>query len=143
MKFKAQGFHSLNPTTKWDVVMCAGAEKCNLLHNGNGYCKTVIIRAADGYEIKDSGSSMWPTLYTPAQLVPFFQYLYNSCQPAASDGALCYPDCHWKGNANGFDIVIATEGGAIVTAYPAQGGTCNKHNEWQDCDSMHCQGLQL
>lgn len=94
------------------------------------------------YEPKAGGSGLWPTSRSPAQLVPMFQHLYSLCPPANYNAAfLCFPNCHWQGNTNGFDIVIGTEGATIVTAFPAKEGTCAYHYQWQDCDTQHCQGL--
>ena len=141
VNFEAQGFHSLNTTTNWRT--CAAVQQCQAFPSGNGYCRNVFIYDSRdaSYELKEYGSTLWPTSCSPAQLVPMLQYLYSNCQPTAYAGSLCYPDCHFEGNNNGFDIVIGTEGDAIVTAYPAQEGTCLNHPQWQDCNENYCQEL--
>ena len=139
--FMAQGFHSQSPVTNWQT--CAVTQQCQYFSDDNGYCRIVYIYDSreGSYEQKDSGSTLWPTSFAPAQLVPLFQYLYNTCPPVVQNAALCFTDCYWWGNVNYFDIVIGTEGAAIVTAYPAQRGTCTNHPQWQDCDNVYCQGI--
>lgn len=138
---KTQGFHSRNSGTNWQA--CTITEQCQTFADGNGYCQGVFIYdQRDGvYERKDSGSTLWPASRSPTQLVQMFQTLYSRCPPAVNNVALCYPDCRWAGNTNAFDIVIGTGNAAIVTAYPAQRGTCTSHPEYQDCDSRDCQNL--
>ena len=134
---RAQGLHSLSPATNWKT--CADAQQCNYFDNGNGYCREVRI-----FDINKGSSTVWPPNLSPVQLVPMFQYLYNSCPPAVQDAALlCFPGCYWWDYYNYvyFDIVIGTKDDTIVTAYPAQQGTCGKHPEWKDCDSQYCQGI--
>lgn len=139
--FIAQGFHSLSTATNWQA--CAVVQQCQTFLSGNGYCRGVYIyyRPEAYYERKAYGSTLWPILRSPVQLVPMFQNLYNHCQPAANNAALCFSNCHWTGNVNGFDIVIGVEGGRIVTAYPAQQGTCAGNPQWQDCNPEYCQQL--
>ena len=143
VKFNAQGFHSLSPATNWKI--CAVVQQCQTFPSDNGYCGNVFLYdsrdVSKYYELKASGSTLWPTSLSPVQLVPMFQILYNCCPPAINNAALCFADCHWKGNANGFDIVIGTGIDSIFTAYPAQQGTCRRHPEWQDCDTRYCQQL--
>ena len=142
-----KGFHSISSATNY--ADCAVPQQCKSFPNGNAYCKTIFVYDSSDktYEIKFGGSTLWPESYSPAQLVPMFQYLYNTCNPPADTdsetaASLCFSDCHWKGDVNnGFDIVIATKGGNIVTAYPAQQETCSKHPDWQDCDGKYCQEL--
>ena len=142
---EAQGFHSLNPSTDW--TKCAFADKCNFFPDQNGYCRNVLIRTHNSsFEFKISGSSMWPSKLTPVQLVPLFQYLYSSCQPATTNADLCFPRCYWLGfNNDEFDIVIIARGHTIVTAYPAQKGTCSssQRNNMKKCSSQPCQGMPL
>ena len=92
--------------------------------SNSGYCRNVFLYdlrdISKYYELKASGSTLWPTALSPIQLVPMFQILYNRCPPVINNAALCFPDCHWNGNANGFDIVIGTGIRLIITAYPAQ-----------------------
>ena len=141
VNFKAQGLHNLNTATNWNT--CAATDRCQVFPNRNGYCGDVFIRDSRDASLvlKESGSTLWPTSLSPVQLVPMFQTLYNRCPPATNNAALCFPDCHWRGNTNGFDIVIGTGTGTITTAYPASQGTCKKHSEWQDCDTRCCQQL--
>ena len=141
VNFEAQGFHSLSAATNWQT--CAVVQQCQFFPSNNGYCRNVFIYDSRdaSYELKDSGSTLWPTALSPVPLVPMFQTLYNRCPPATNNVALCFPNCHWNGNTNGFDIVIGTGTGAIITAFPAQQGTCGNHPEWQDCDTMYCQQL--
>ena len=139
--FEAVGFHSLSTATNWQT--CAIVQQCQTFPNGNSYCNSVYIYNSPqgSYVPKLSSSTLWPTTRSPVQLVPMFQILYNCCPPATNYAALCYSNCHWMGNANGFDIVIRTEYGAIVIAYPAQQGTCTGHPGWQDCNPIYCQQL--
>ena len=136
---EAQGFHSLNPSTDW--TKCAIAHQCKFFSDQNAYCKDVYVRTHDSsFEKKISGSSMWPSQLTPVQLVPLFQYLYSTCQPATD---LCFPRCYWVGfNNDEFDIMIIARGHTIVTAYPAQRGTCSRSN-MNICSSQPCQGMHL
>ena len=137
------GFHSASTQTNWQT--CVVVKQCQVFPSTNGYCASIYIYDSriGSYEPKESSSTLWPTSRSPAQLVPMFQYLYSHCQPATYNALLCFPDCHWQGNANGFDIVIGTRGDAIVTAFPAQEGTClnDNHHHWQDCYNQYCQGL--
>ena len=140
--FRATGFHSLTPTTNWQT--CATTQQCQFFDNGNAYCKNVFIydaHSSHSWELKDSGSTLFPEKLSAAWLVQLLQYLFNTCKPAAQNAALCFDDCYYKGNSKYFDIVIGTNGNTIVTAYPAQQGTCRKHPEWQDCNKKYCQGL--
>ena len=134
----AQGLHSLSSSTKWES--CAGVNQCQAFPNSCGYCRGVMISG----EEKPSGSTLWPESLSPVNLVPMFQYLYENCPPSVTNAALCFPSCYWRswnGNANElFDIVITTEGEAILSAYPAPSGYCDKHTSWQDCDGRLCQG---
>jgi hypothetical protein len=142
---EAQGFHSLNLATDW--TKCAVAHQCSFFPDQNAYCKDVYIRTHDNsFELKRSGSSMWPSQLAPVQLVPLLQYLYSTCQPATANADLCFPLCSWSGFINDhFDIVIIARGNTIVTAYPVQRGTCSKSqkNNMQICSSQHCQGMLL
>ena len=120
------------------------AKQCQFFPSTNGYCGSIYIYDSreGSYEPKAGGSGLWPISRSPAQLVSMFQHLYSRCQSASHNAAfLCFPNCHWQGNTNGFDIVIGTEGAAIVTAFPAKQGTCINHPHWQDCSSLYCQGL--
>lgn len=139
---EAQGFHSLNLTTDW--TKCAVALECHFFPNQNAYCEDVYIRTRDNsFEFKSSGSSMWPLQLTPVQLVPLFQYLYSTCQSAPASVAMCFPRCYWLAfNNNYFDIVIVAKGHTILSAYPAQLGTCsNRQRNMKICGSQPCQGL--
>ena len=139
---EAQGFHSLNPSTDWKK--CVMKSRCKFFSDQNAYCKDVFIRTHDGYELKTSGSSMWPLHVTPVQLVPLFQYLYSTCQPATTNANLCFPRSYWLGfNNDEFDIVIIARGHTMVAAYPAQKGICNQGNNMNMCSSQPCQRMHL
>ena len=109
----------------------------NFFPDLNGYCEKVSIR---GFE-KAGGSTVWPRSLSPAELVPMFQYLYRQCK-AGKGNTLCFKNCYWKGNEkNCFDIVLGVDDKQqIVSAYPANKGTCDKHSHWQHCSSKACQG---
>ena len=145
MNFKAQGLHSRSAETNWRT--CAQVEHCQDYLSTNGFCRNVFLYDSrnGNYEQKAAGSTMWPTALTPTQLVFMFQMLYYSCNHGAHNvGNFCFDNCHWNGNTNLFDIVIAADAAGIISAYPAQHGTCSLHlHEWQSCGQEFCQGLSF
>ena len=114
---EAQGFHSMNPSSSFD--MCAMPSRCKYYTNGNGYCRRVKVRNSDGTYIKKNvGSSLWPLTMTPDTLINMIVELYNKCNPPTQSGVICVTGCNYAGNTKKFDILLYSDNGDIATAYP-------------------------
>lgn len=136
----ARGFHSRSSETNWGACVYIDERTCMTFLNGNEHCRDVYISNTH----KEQGSTLWPSSLAPNTLVPMLQYLYNTCPQQILNAdlrILCFHECHYAGNDNAFDIVIIGTDAGIMTAYPAQEGTCLRHHEYEICGKHHCQEL--